>query len=359
MDVVRRPDGARALPRWLRGLPLAAILAGSALGGVAIWLFVRDHYFSLYDDAYIYLRYVQNVRQGCGLRFNCEDPPVEGFTSPLYLALLIAGSLATTRLVFLTQVICTLALGATLVAAVSGAASTAFYGPPEGDDRPLPARDTVVLRACVALAVGAVLGLDHYVMVNAVVGLETPVSALVVTLAWLAVLGDRRRTAVALVILAFLARPEGLLMVAFLPLLRWARAPRVLATLATAVAAITLARLLLFHDFVPNTYWVKAGGTSRHVVLGARYVGRLLTDHFQYGRQVVTNRPSRYALGPTARLDLARFLGFLTRLRSPRGRTRFRVCARAGNASRQDERPRRRRGSTPLARPDRRPRCPS
>jgi hypothetical protein len=56
----------------------------------------------------------------------------------------------------------------------------------------------------------------------------------------------------------------------------------VLATLATAVAAITLARLLLFHDFVPNTYWVKAGGTSRHVVLGARYVGRLLTDHFPF-----------------------------------------------------------------------------
>ena len=246
------------------------------LGAAALAVFVRDHSFSLYDDAYIYLRYVRSLRAGCGLRFNCEDAPVEGFTSPLYLALLLAGSLVTTRLVLLTQVICTLAVAATIGVAVHAAASTAF------DERERPAKTANDLRAGVALAVAVVLGLDHYVMVNAVVGLEAPVAALVVTAAFDAVLRDRRRTAVALVVLAFLARPEGLLLVALLPVLPWARSGRVLATLAASVAAITLARWLLFHDFVPNTYWAKAGGTQRHLGLGLQFIARLLTEQFPF-----------------------------------------------------------------------------
>jgi len=257
-------------------LPRMAVVAGWALGAAMLAVFVRDHSFSLYDDAYIYLRYVRSLRAGCGLRFNCEDPPVEGFTSPLYLALLVAGSLVTTRLVLLTQVICTLAVAGTIGLAVHAASSTAF------DERDGTATSAVDLRACVALVVAAVLGLDHYVMVNAVVGLEAPVAALVVAATWVAVLHDRRRTAVALVVLAFLARPEGLLLVALLPVMPWARTWRVLATLAASVAAITLARELLFHDFVPNTYWAKAGGTQRHVELGLQYLERLVLDQFPF-----------------------------------------------------------------------------
>ena len=40
----------------------------------------------------IYLRYVRNLHAGCGPTFNCGQPPVEGFTSPLYLAVLWAGA---------------------------------------------------------------------------------------------------------------------------------------------------------------------------------------------------------------------------------------------------------------------------
>ncbi len=269
---MERGWGARADAR----LPWVAVVAGCVLGTATLAVFVRDHSFSLYDDAYIYLRYVRSLRAGCGLRFNCEDAPVEGFTSPLYLALLVVGSLVTTRLVLLTQVLCTLAVAGTLGLAVHAASSTAW------GDHSLSTKSAVDLRAGVVLVVAAVLGLDHYVMVNAVVGLEAPVAALVVTAAWAAVLHDRRRTAIALVVLAFLARPEGLLLVAFLPVMPWARTWRVAGTLVASVAAITLARWLLFHDFVPNTYWAKAGGTQRHVELGLQYLTRLLSDQFPF-----------------------------------------------------------------------------
>ena len=51
----------------------------------------------------------------------------------------------------------------------------------------------------------------------------------------------------------------------------------------------------------------------RRAVGAAQPLSQLSLMRAQYGRQVVTNRPSRYAMEPTARLDLARSLRFLTR----------------------------------------------
>jgi arabinofuranosyltransferase len=264
-----------------RRLPLVplAVAAGVALAFAMLALFVRDHAYRVYDDAFIYLRYVKNVRAGCGLRFNCDDPPVEGFTSPVYLALLVAGSLVTTRLLTLTQIVCTAAVAATLVAAIGGAALR-WAGEPEEEPRDPTHRAWAAAAAAVAVAL--VLGLDHHVLANAVLGLETPVTAFVVTMAGLAVLTDRRRLAVSLAVASFLCRPECLLLVVLLPLLPWARTVRVVAVLAGSVLAVTLVRWLVFHDFVPNTYWAKAGGTLRHLELGAAYIGEVLGDHFPF-----------------------------------------------------------------------------
>jgi arabinofuranosyltransferase len=229
---------------------------------------MRDHAFTLYDDAYIYLRYVQSLREGCGLRFNCQDAPVEGFTSPLYLALLTAGSFVTPRLVYLTQVVGAVAMIATIGAAAYAAAHVAFGAT---DWR---------LRAALALGVAAVLGLDHHVLVNCVIGLEEPLAALVVTAAWIAVVADRRTVAFGLVVLAAVARPEGVLLAVLLPVLPWARRPRVVGGLVAALGAVTLVRWGLFHDFVPNTYWAKAGGTTKHFALGVDYLVMLVRDEF-------------------------------------------------------------------------------
>lgn len=102
-------------------LPLAIVFALALLG-----LFVRDHFGSLYDDAFIYLRYVKNLRAGCGLRFNCTDGPVEAFTGPLYLALLSLGGVFTRKLLMLTQGIGAIALAGAMVTALLAARRNAL-----------------------------------------------------------------------------------------------------------------------------------------------------------------------------------------------------------------------------------------
>ncbi len=255
------------MPGTLRLVCAAALAAAAA----ALFLFVRAHDYSLYDDAFIYLRYVKNVRAGCGLRFNCSEPPVEGFSGPLYLGLLVLGSRVTTKLVTLTQVLGVAGMAGALACAILGAAARG-----QGD-----ARSDVPRRAVAAAAVAALLALDPYVLLNAVIGLESPLAALAVTA--LAVLAARsgpraQRLTVALAFVVVLLRPEGLVFVALLPILPWARRPRVLAACALGVAAIVAVRWAIFADVAPNTYWAKSGGTARHFALGARYVADALVD---------------------------------------------------------------------------------
>jgi arabinofuranosyltransferase len=237
-----------------------------AIGGVvlALAVFVRDHYGSLYDDAYIYLRYVKNVRAGCGLRFNCDDPRVEGFSGPIYLALLWAGSLFTQKLVLLTHVIGTLALGATIVVAMLTPRLVKHQ-------RPL-----VDLAVCASI--GCALASDHYVLLNATSGMETGVAALAVGLILAGSLSQWRWPLVALVLVSTLARPEAFVFVFALPVARWVRDRFAVSGLVLGIAAITVVRWLVFHDVLPNTYYAKSGGTTAHLHLGLSYVGSVIAD---------------------------------------------------------------------------------
>ena len=114
--VVPRLAGNRAL--------VTTVALASAASMLLLGLFVRDHAFSLYDDAFIYLRYVRNLHAGCGFRFNCDESPVEAFSGPLWLSFLLLASLVTNNLVAATQVIGTVAIGGALVAAVVAATQT-------------------------------------------------------------------------------------------------------------------------------------------------------------------------------------------------------------------------------------------
>ena len=260
-------------------VPVAVVFVLALLG-----VFISQHYGSLYDDAFIYLRYVKNLRAGCGVRFNCSDAPVEAFTGPLYLAILWTGSLFTHRLVTLTQVVDGLALGGALLAALLAAAR------PEGSAPPRP-------RVGVVIAVALVLALDHYALLNGVIGIETSLAALVVTCAWSAADAGRPKTLAVLAVLAFLVRPEAILLCALLPLLPSARGARFLAAVGAAVGAITAARWAIFHDLLPNTYYAKSGGTWRHAALGVAYVADGLRDFpaIAFAPLALVERPSRPA----------------------------------------------------------------
>ena len=233
---------------------------GLSIGFVAVLVawFARGHWDSIYDDALIYLRYVKNLRRGCGLRFNCDGPPVEGFTGPLYLALLYAGSFATDQLIDLCQLIGT----ASLIGAGAIAILLAHRMRP------------IALPIAAALA----LGLDPFMKLNAVIGMETALAALLVTLVVYAALVDRPWLLVAAACGSYLVRPEGLLFIVALPVLPRLRHAKYLAPAAGFVIAIAIARYATFGEFVPNTYLAKSGGTTQHAVIGLSYLWDALLD---------------------------------------------------------------------------------
>jgi hypothetical protein len=249
-----------------------ARLTGVALGvalaivAIAVARFARDHWGGVYDDAFIYLRYVKNLDAGCGLRFNCGDPPVEGFTGPLHLALLWLGGRVTTRLIDLTQILCTASLAVALALAV-WAAVVAGLAP----EQPR-------LPAVLAVSVAATLALDPFVLLNAITGMETALAAAAVTAIALAALAGRRWLLVAAIGGALLVRPETAVFAAALPILPGLRRPRYLAALAGIAVAICAARYAVFGALAPNTYHAKAGGTWRHCELGLAYLGDAIAD---------------------------------------------------------------------------------
>lgn len=242
-------------------LALTLLLASSFL----TVRFVLNHAYSMYDDAYIYLTYAENFAHGCGLTFRCDgSAPVEGFTSPLYMALLVLARIFTSDLETTALLIGMLG---TLLAFWFSALTAAHA---------FPRTYTAWLAACSVLAV---LALDHYVLLNSVIGLETALfSAAVAGTFWAAVTDRPKCLSVGLSI-AMWTRPEGALLLA-LPLLTpsW-RAKGLWATPIIALAALIIARLAYYGDLLPNTYYAKSGGTPEHAALGARYIGDILVSY--------------------------------------------------------------------------------
>ena len=266
--------------------------------GLAIALFVllvvrsaHGHWGGVYDDAFIYLRYVKNLRHGCGLRFNCADAPVEGFTGPLQLALLYGGSFLTDHLIDLTQVIGTVSLAGAGVIAVLLARRLGT---------------TTWLQLALPIATALALGLDPFVKLNAITGMETALAALVITLVAYAALCERPWLLVGAACASTLVRPEAVLFVLALPVLPALRRPRYLATAAGVLAAIAIARLAVFGALVPNTYLAKSGGTWRHAVIGLDYLGDAFLDFpLAFAAPIalllaVRRRAIAYVLGVTA-----------------------------------------------------------
>ena len=244
-----------------RRVILGSLVCAVLLIWLAVLNFLVDHSFSLYDDAYIYLRYVDNIFGGCGLRFNCAGDAVEGFSGPLYLLSLVLGRLLSSDLESLTQVLGCLFLGGALTVT----ALTAL-------DRKLLPNDQPWTRIIALLGTTLVLASDHFILLNAVTGMETGLACLVVAMVFRAVIRRQPRALGVCLVLAVLTRPECLLFVLALPLLRWTRTKRLLVPLACALLATLVLRWVLFSDILPNTYWAKAGGTTRHFFLGLEYI---------------------------------------------------------------------------------------
>jgi len=258
------------------GLARALALAATAVGVVAVLGFARDHHGSLYDDAFIYLRYAANLLAGCGPTFTCGEPAVEGFTSPLFLGLLVLGGALGGDLPEVATVLGVLGVALTLalVGAWSWHVAARALELADTGSTPSPSGAAAGRVAAGALALGSVaaLALDHYVLLNAVSGLETSVAAAAIAGFGLACVERRARASAALAVLAVLLRPEAGVFVVLLPALSWCRRLGVALGLGAGLLALVAARWLLFDDIAPNTYWAKVGGTWAHARLGAAYL---------------------------------------------------------------------------------------
>lgn len=247
----------------------------------ALWLpyaLLAWRYGFLCDDAFITYRYARNLARGYGLRFNLADPPVEGFSDPLWM--LVAA--ACEGLLLPTTVVMP-AISAACGAILVWRAVAVMH-------------DRLGLSTAATVWAGLALATAPPFAVWATGGLETMPFALLVFLAFeAAALGDGRALSVgAPLALAGVAwmRAEGPAWAVVLLALAGAarvgagatpteaaRALRYAAAGAIAATATLLGiRLAVFGDWVPNTVHAKVAVSTLLLERGLKYVGlHLLT----------------------------------------------------------------------------------
>lgn len=224
-------------------------LVESLLLGLAVLVFValaRYHWQHVADDAFIAFRYVRNVLAGQGPVWNPGEA-VEGFSSPLWLGLLVLGG----------------AVGLPLPAWAGGlgllfTALSLFFV--HRSTFALSQSRIAAALACVAAA------LIYPISYWAGAGLETALFTAVVTAAVLALLGGSPRRCALVAACLGVARPEGPLLVpalmgaAVLVHGRVVMRPRQVALAFLPMLVWFLFRQVFYRDWFPNPYYAKATG---------------------------------------------------------------------------------------------------
>ncbi len=180
-------------------LSALACLAGAAVTIALGWRYFRPMFV---DDSYIYFRYAENARDGFGIVWNAGDRPVEGFTSLLWVLVLVLARYVTpgietaARAAGLLFALLTLAASAALYVRLARPSAKEWFGLP-----------------VLALAFSPVFPF------HAVNGMETMMTAfLALVVCLIATSGADARTSprlalslAALTVLIALARPDALL----------------------------------------------------------------------------------------------------------------------------------------------------
>lgn len=257
--------------------PLRVSAKAGRSGLVAVLLILIVHagsYSFTSDDAFIVARYARNVVEGHGWVYNVGER-VEGYTSFLWVAL--TALLARLGMDYVTAV-----RALSLAGALACAALMHWAAPRVG----VP-RDSLL--ACLAPALFASTGA---VACWALGGLEACGFALAILAAVHLLYGERPRST-RLVLAGLmcgvctLVRPEGLLVfggLAVCLLLEEGRKPwRRVGLLALPCAIIAGTHLFWRHhyygEWLPNTYYAKAGFGYHQCLRGYSYVNAFMADH--------------------------------------------------------------------------------
>ena len=269
------------------------ILLGS--GALCFVVLAGLHWRHICDDAFIYFRYADHVVAGWGPVWN-RGEPVEGYSSPLWLGLLVIGR----------------ALGAGLPG-WAGALGVAFAALALVFVHRLAlVLSASRLAAAWAVAASALLYPLYFWMAA---GLETAMfTALMATATW-ALVARRARWLAATAALLGVARPEGPALVGALLVLfafvhgRSALRPGLLVLALAPVVSWLVFRRVYYGEWLPNTYYAKASGElMAKVTAGAIYalpgLASMVATAVAMGAGGITDRP-RLASAVFAGLPIA------------------------------------------------------
>jgi arabinofuranosyltransferase len=270
---------AQALRRAHRRVQAGWVALLGALAAWGGWFIFRTSFvvdgrrvFCLFDDAMISMTYARNLVEGYGLNWARQGAPVEGFTHPLWTALMVPVNLlplALDRRSLVVQ-LGSLALLLAHLWLVRRLMQRHFTRP--GARHWAPA---CVLTACY-------FPLDFWALIGMEAALQAVLTTASVLLA-LDIVHGRRNRHLALLLVGTVAL---LLRLDMAPLViavqAWVIAhgglrragPRAFrqwllgaGVMAAAVAGYTLFRQVYFHDLLPNTYYLKLGGIPLSVRL--------------------------------------------------------------------------------------------
>ncbi|MGF1572506.1 MAG: hypothetical protein ACFCU1_05485 [Sumerlaeia bacterium] len=229
------------------------------------------------DDSYITFRFARNLIAGEGLAFNPNGEFVEGFTNPSWMLLSALSILLKTDPMLATKIA---GSGCSLLLLILLNRASAWLRKKED------------LWNC---AGPFVLTTNPTFAFWSVQGMETPLNTILVFATWIAFFrllenkGDRRWYFPVLVCCSFFTRVDSLWFMLGIPLLlipywglrrEWGR--RVAISFATAVGGVlllTLLRVLIFGELLPNTVYAK----TTEVFAGERSLAQLTVFYFNNG----------------------------------------------------------------------------
>jgi hypothetical protein len=275
------PAAPRAALWWLLGL----------LAAWSGWFIYRTSFiaggrrvFCLFDDAMISMTYARNLLAGYGLNWARSGRPVEGFTHPLWTAMMVPINALPLGLRYRSLVVQGVSLAILLLHVVLVRRLVLRFFSTERARHWLPA----------GLLTAFYYPLDYWSLVGMETGLQALLTTASVLLAFDIVLcgRDRHRELLLLGAAAYLLRMDMLLMVLVVQGFVIAggglrRTPRAgywqgMAALAGVIVGYGVFRWRYFGDLLPNTYYLKLYNVPLEVRLlrGYKLLSLMILDHF-------------------------------------------------------------------------------
>jgi len=235
--------------------------------------FASNNPTRMVDDAFIYLRFANNLAQGFGFSWNPGEAPVEGFTSITYLMLLVLSEKLNISSI---GIIPFLGIGSSLVLLILSWQLGEFINPAHNSENLL----ALIL-----------VGLSPIFLFWSPAGLEMPLYTALLMASALSYLAFKRRKVPAWLVgcifaITTLTRPESLMLfcitIIFDSLTKIIGKKRLIdqdilhifTGYLVVCAPVYVCKWVYFGQLFPNTYYAKTGGGLVQVLGGAAYLAK-------------------------------------------------------------------------------------